>query len=185
MPSAANQLIQDSFNLIWLLLGLFAAGILEAYLWQTSLLEWANHPIQREWFGENKRWRGLLSLPLTHLLATFCFQVLEHYSPVVPDAWMSFADVSTLEYGLLIGFACNLAELPNSFVKRRLQIPAGAQSSPLFFIFDHIDSSTGILLLWWLYFHFPLHLVITGFLLSPLLFMGATFIRIRLGLKQA
>ncbi|MEO0373729.1 MAG: CDP-archaeol synthase [Cyanobacteria bacterium P01_A01_bin.17] len=184
MPTVANQLIQDSFNLIWLLLGLFAAGILEAYLWQTSLLEWANHPIQREWFGENKRWRGLLSLPLTHLLTTFCFQSLEHYGPV-PETWISFTDVDTWAYGLLVGFICNLAELPNSFIKRRLQVPAGGQSGPLFFILDHIDSSTGIVMLWWLCFHFPLHLVVTGFLLSPLLFVGATFIRIRLGLKQA
>lgn len=184
MP-AAHQLIQDSFNLIWLLLGLFAAGILEAYLWRTSLLEWANHPIQQVWFGENKRWRGLLSLPLAHLLTTFCFQILERFSAVIPEGWSSFADVNPWTYGLLVGFFCNLAELPNSFIKRRLQIPAGGQHGPFFFIFDHIDSSTGIVLIWWLYFHFPPHLVITGLLLSPVLFMGATVIRIRLGLKQA
>ncbi len=185
MFAAANPWIQDSFNLIWLLLGLFAAGILESYLWKSSFLEWANYPIQREWFGENKRWRGLVSLPLTHLLATFCFQAFEHYVPVVPEAWISFADVNAFEYGLLVGFVCNLAELPNSFLKRRMQIPAGAQSGPFFFLLDHIDSCTGILLLWWLVFQFPLHFVVTGFLLCPLLFMTATVIRIQLGLKQA
>jgi hypothetical protein len=182
---AANLFIQDLFNLIWLLLALFVAGILEAYLWQSPILEWANHPIQQEWFGENKRWRGLVSLPLTHLLAAFCFQTLEQHNLAVPAAWTSFADVNSLEYGLLVGFVCNLAELPNSFVKRRLQIPAGVQSGPLLFIFDHIDSNTGIVLLWWLYFHFPLHLVVTGLLLSPLLFMSATLFRIQFGLKQA
>ncbi len=178
-------MIQDLFNLIWLLLGLFAAGILETYLWKTPIFEWANFPIQPQWFGENKRWRGLLSLPLTNLLVTYCFQSFEQVTQVVPAAWTSFTDVNALAYGLLIGFVCNLAELPNSFIKRRLQIPAGAQGGPWTFLFDHIDSSTGIVLLWGLYFHFPVHLVLTGTIVSPLLFMSATVIRIRLGLKQA
>jgi hypothetical protein len=176
--------IQDTFNITWLLLGLFIAGVLEAFLWETKIFQVFNHPIQAEWFGSNKRWRGLISLPLTNVFATVAFQWMERLIPSPPETWISFSSVNWIEYGLLAGFVCNLAELPNSFVKRRLNISPGDESSRLFFWVDHLDSSTGLLLLWWLYFRFPGELIATGIVICPLLFISATWIRKRLKLKD-
>ena len=175
--------LKDTFNLIWLASGLFFAGILEALIWKTSFFEFFNKPIQAELFGTNKRWRGLISLPLTNIISVFFLQVVEINFLPIPQNLILFSHFNCLEYGLLVGFIFNLSELPNSFIKRRLNIPPGDESSKVFYFVDHIDSTYGVLILWYLYFKFPLHLVATGVLVTPLLFMGATWLRKKLGLK--
>lgn len=178
-----NQFIQDTLNITWLGLGLFAAGILEAFLWKTSLFQPLNKPIQRQWFGANKRWRGLVSLPLTGALSTCLFHYFEGHLFSQTAPLILFSNFDCLEYGLLVGFIFNLAELPNSFIKRRLNIPPGDESRKSVFIIDHMDSTYGVLMLWYFYFNFPAHLIWTGLFVFPALFMGATVIRKSLGLK--
>lgn len=175
-------LFQDTVNIIWLALGLFLAGVIEAFLWRTSLFQALKQPIDERLFGANKRWRGLISLPIANTLSTFLFQLLEK-GLSLPDRAILFSQFNGLEYGLLVGLVFNLAELPNSFVKRRLKIPPGDESNRIFYFIDHMDSTYGVLLLWWLYFKFPFHLIVTGFIVAPLLFMGATWLRKKLGLK--
>jgi len=159
------------------------AGVLESFLWKTKPFELLNVPIQTQWFGANKRWRGLISLPLTCVVSTLLLQWLE--VPLFSNSGLpiQLSDFNYLEYGLLVGFVFNLSELPNSFVKRRLQIPPGNENSKIFYVIDHMDSTYGVLILWFFYFHFPLHLILTGAFVTPLLFMGATGVRRQLGLK--
>jgi hypothetical protein len=175
---------QDTSNILWLICPLFLAGILEAFLWKTALFEPLNFPINQSLFGANKKWRGLVSLPLTHAVSVGLCQILEPW--IVKDPlpnWISLSSLNWLEYGLLVGFIFNLSELPNSFTKRRLGIPPGDESSLLFYFVDHSDSPYGTLLLWYFYFQFPGHLILTGLVVTPLLFMTATWIRKKLGLK--
>ena len=176
-------LIRDILNILWLACGLFLAGILEAFLWKTSLFKYLNKPINSQLFGDNKKWRGLISLPLANTIIVCCLQLFESnlFSPSTKMILLS--DFNWIEYGLLVGFVFNLSELPNSFVKRRLKIPPGDESSLVFYFVDHMDSTYGVLLLWWLYFKFPFHLIATGLVVAPLLFMGATWLRKKLGLK--
>ncbi len=178
-----TQFAQDTLNILWLGIGLFIAGVLEAFLWKTKPFKLLNTPIQTQWFGENKRWRGLISLPLTCVLSTFLLQLIESQLFSNSGPLIQFSNFNYLEYGLLVGFVFNLSELPNSFVKRRLQIPPGDENSKIFYVIDHMDSTYGVLILWFFYFHFPLHLILTGALVTPLLFMGATWVRRQLGLK--
>lgn len=174
---------QDTLNILWLGIGLFIAGVFEAFLWKTKPFEWVNVPIQTQWFGANKRWRGLISLPLTCVASTFLLQLIEPQLFSVIGPHIQLSDFNFIEYGLLVGFVFNLSELPNSFVKRRLQIPPGDENNKFFYVIDHIDSTYGVLILWFFYFHFSLHLVLTGAIITPLLFMGATWVRRQLGLK--
>ena len=183
---------QDAYNILWLLCAVFIAGVVEAFLWKTPLFEPLNTPINVQLFGANKRWRGLISLPLTHAASVLCLQLLERI--LLPalgydldcdrGGFIFFSCFNFLEYGLLVGFVFNLSELPNSFIKRRLNIPPGDESSPLFFFVDHMDSTYGTLILWYFYFQFPFPLIATGLLVAPLLFMLATWIRKKLGLKK-
>ncbi|NER35037.1 MAG: CDP-archaeol synthase [Oscillatoria sp. SIO1A7] len=183
---------QDSYNILWLLCALFIAGVLEAFLWKTPLFEPFNKPINVQLFGANKKWRGLISLPLTHAASVFCLQLVERVLlPVLLPEFacdrgglILFSCFNFLEYGLLVGFIFNLSELPNSFIKRRLNIPPGDESNPVFFFIDHMDSTYGTLILWYFYFKFPFHIIAVGLLVAPLLFMLATWIRKRLGLKK-
>ena len=175
--------LNDTLNLLWLAIGLFLAGVIEAFLWKTSVFQLLNIPIQTQWFGANKKWRGLVGLPLAMVASVFLLQLLEELLPRLSQDVILFSDFNLLEFGLLVGLIFNLSELPNSFVKRRLEIPPGDESSKFFYFIDHMDSTYGVLLLWYLYFHFPLHLIINGLIVTPLLFMGATELRKKLGLK--
>ena len=183
MTDALSIFFFDTLNIFWLGLGLFLAAIIEAFLWKTPVFQFLNTPIKTEWFGANKKWRGLISLPIAHTASVWLFHFLEYPFFSISDVFIGFSSFNVLEYGLLVGFIFNLAELPNSFVKRRLNIPPGDESSRLFYLIDHMDSTFGVVILWYLYFQFPTHLAISGFIVTPLLFMGATALRKRLGLK--
>ena len=175
--------VSDTLNLLWLALSLFIAGVIEAFLWKTSLFQALNIPIQTTWFGANKKWRGLISLPIAMLISVCLLYLIEVLIPTLAQQEISFSQFNLIEFGLLVGFIFNLAELPNSFVKRRLDIPPGNENNKLFYLIDHMDSTYGVLVLWYFYFHFPLHFIITGLIVTPLLFMGATELRKKLGLK--
>jgi hypothetical protein len=183
MSDLKQYFVFDILNLIWLALGLFIAGVIEAFLWKTSIFKWLDRPIQTDWFGANKKWRGLISLPIAMLFSVYLLHFVELNLSFLTQDVVLFSNFNLIEFGLLVGFIFNLSELPNSFIKRRLNIPPGDESSKVFYFIDHMDSTYGVLILWYLYFHFPLHLIITGIIVTPLLFMGATELRKQLGLK--
>ncbi|MEC4851385.1 MAG: CDP-archaeol synthase, partial [Jaaginema sp. PMC 1079.18] len=177
-------IISDVLIILGLGLILFLAGVWEALLWRTSWFQFCNYPIQAHWFGKNKKWRGLITLPLTHLFIVILLRYIavDFLNLSTPFASFTFSEVC--RYGLLVGLVFNLSELPNSFLKRRLNIPAGDESHWLFCWCDRIDSTYGTLLLLYFYFHFPGHLVGLGLAISPFLFMGTTWVRRQLGLKK-
>ncbi len=183
MMGWTQYFIPDTLNLMWLALSLFIAGIIEVLLWKTSLFQLLNIPIKTEWFGVNKKWRGLISLPIAMVASVNLLNLVELLIPALSQQSISFSQFNLIEFGLLIGFIFNLSELPNSFIKRRLDIPPGDENSWLFYFVDHMDSTYGVLILWYFYFHFPLHFITTGLIVTPLLFMGATELRKKLGLK--
>jgi CDP-diacylglycerol--serine O-phosphatidyltransferase len=92
-------------------------------------------PIFRRWFGDNKTWRGLLVIPLTTAVGVALT------SAVWPDAfggWNPFA------LGTIVGLAYAVAELPNSFLKRRLGIAPGKRpprNAAWFALADQADSA--------------------------------------------
>ena len=103
-------------------------------------------------FGDNKTWIGFLSMIILCLLSQIfvgflcaIFQI-NHYNDlytvfentVLNNAWL----------GCLFGFIYMLFELPNSFIKRRIDIQPGKTKKSglgcIFFIIDQIDSLIGI-----------------------------------------
>ena len=102
-------------------------------------------------FGENKKLRGLLVMPPATALSFFGLGAARARLPdwFAAGIW-PVSDASLACIGLLAGAAFMLAELPNSFVKRRLEIGPGksAERGPLRVIFlwlDRFDSSIGCL----------------------------------------
>ncbi len=93
-------------------------------------------------FGENKTWRGFIILPLLNGFLT----------------WLILSLISTFHtngflLGLILGLAYLVFELPNSFLKRRLGIVAGEASQKrkwLFTTIDKLDSSIGVVLVYFL-----------------------------------
>ena len=101
--------------------------------------------------GDNKTWRGfVMMVPATSasfaLLAALLIASPVRLAGLWPLSIGSYAVV-----GLWAGLGFMAGELPNSFLKRQLGIPAGAAARgriarPVFFLIDHVDSAIGTML---------------------------------------
>jgi CDP-diglyceride synthetase len=98
-------------------------------------------------FGANKTWKGVIGMIV---FTAICTIVLNIY----PTQYAAFRSGRSLHdipyeglYGATLGLAYVLAELPNSFIKRRLDIAPGKNATGikgiLFTIIDQADSIIG------------------------------------------
>jgi hypothetical protein len=99
----------------------------------------------RRLFGPNKTLRGFVVMVPAAGLA---FAVLGALTPVAGRWPLSPSGYGAL--GVLAGLGFLIAELPNSCLKRQLDIPAGAAATNpiarhIFFVVDHLDSPCGVL----------------------------------------
>ncbi len=119
---------------VFLVATMSAAGIAHALWLRSELSLRLSGPVDlhlelrgRRIFGPNKMWRGFAMMPLA---AAMAFWTVGSLRPGLP-AWLASGmwDLSGAQYaalGLACGFAFMLAELPNSFVKRQLDVaPVG------------------------------------------------------------
>ena len=107
-------------------------------------------------FGDNKTWAGFFGMIATNCLAQILWGLLSQISAPLGNANEMYRYFSnTLLFnavaGALFGFVYVLFELPNSFLKRRLDIQPGKTAQggkgALFFVIDQIDSLLGVMLL--------------------------------------
>lgn len=118
----------------------------------------------RRALGENKTWIGFVSMVL------FCtaFQIL---LGILCNSfgWNDYNQLydkfdNTIWYNALFGFIVGLvymvSELPNSFIKRRLNIDAGKTKKgfvgSIFFVVDQIDSLVGVMFVLYLFSGFSI-----------------------------
>jgi len=82
-------------------------------------------------------------------------------------------DQNTWLLGAALGLAYALFELPNSFVKRKVGIPEGQQArgfwQPIFFMFDHFDSLSGITLVYFLFLKIQPSLILALLFTAPVI----------------
>lgn len=106
-------------------------------------------------FGDNKTWKGFLGMILFGILCTVAWGLINRVNPFLSQHNYFYANyentiVYNLMMGAMIGFAYALFELPNSFIKRRLDITPGKTLSGIYkvlFIFlDQADSIFGCVL---------------------------------------
>ncbi|MCB1914273.1 MAG: CDP-archaeol synthase [Rhodocyclaceae bacterium] len=144
---------------IWLVACLSLAGVAHVVWLGSRLSKPFALPIDRgarvgghRIFGDNKTWRGLMAMPLATALAFALAALVRDATP----AWLASglwplppAQMATV--GAVAGLAFMLAELPNSFLKRRLGIAPGATAGGrrlrwACFALDRLDSTIGALL---------------------------------------
>jgi len=101
--------------------------------------------------GDHKTARGLVvMIPAAGGTFFVLGAILHAYPALLARVWpLSPASYAVLGTGAGLGFM--LGELPNSFVKRRLDIPPGAPAvqpilRPVFFLADRVDSIIGMLI---------------------------------------
>jgi CDP-archaeol synthase len=93
-----------------------------------------------------------------------------------------------LPWGLLLGIGYVVGELPNSFVKRQLDIRPGAAApgllAPLFWLADQLDSLVGVLCLMALAWVPPAAVVAALTLVTLAVHPAMALLMVALGLKQ-
>lgn len=143
----------------FLILAMSAAGIAQVLWLRSPLAARFSQPVDlgltlrgRRLFGDNKRLRGFMVLPAA---AALSFALLGSVREALPG-WLALG-MWTLEpghyagLGFVAGLAFMLAELPNSFLKRQMDIdPGGQPRGPwlraVFFAADRVDSLLGMLI---------------------------------------
>jgi CDP-diglyceride synthetase len=145
----------------------------------------------RPLFGKNKTLRGAVTV----IFSTTAFFVLEgvagRNSPFIASVVLVNNSVIVCAgWGALLGVGCILGELPNSFLKRRLNIKPGAESgNPLlkvfFWIWDQVDSVLGVIILARIYWKPSWLMLMTLFVFALVIHPIGAGLMVRLGLKQS
>ncbi len=145
--------VQQTF---YLLLPLLGGAITTGLCIKFDLLSNLLYPLdfnltfrKRRLFGKNKTIRGLVFLPIGTALMFMLQAMVFHNTPSLKALELfDYSTVNPLLFGLLFGLAAIVSELPNSFLKRQLDISSGTSGKgfwlPVFYIFDQIDILVGI-----------------------------------------
>ena len=123
-------------------LPLVISGGLHMMIVRFDWLQALKIPIHKALLGPNKTWRGVIVMAVTAALGAWLT------SFAWPDAFGSW---NPFVLGALLGLAYALAELPNSYLKRRLGIAPGkrpAQNRAWFALADQADSAIGCALVY-------------------------------------
>lgn len=148
----------------YFLLPIVLAGVGNMILVKLPLLKGLQRPIDggRVWrdgkriFGDNKTIKGFVGMVVLTALWLLVFELLgKNLTWARELSLIDFGSyvtpISALGYGGLWGLAYVVAELPNSFIKRRLDIAPGKQgrgrTGILFTFIDQADSVVGCLLI--------------------------------------
>lgn len=99
-------------------------------------------------------------------------------------------DISTINpilLGILLGIGYVIPELPNSYVKRRMNIVPGERSEKhavLFSFIDQADSAIGCAFVYWVLFFPPIPVIIAMVLLGPFVHVVANLMLFSAGLRK-
>jgi phosphatidylserine synthase len=166
------------------LLPVIGGGILHMLAVTRDWVPFLKIPVREPWFGANKTLRGFVLMPVLSVPGAWVSCFLAGVSPLTVD----LGDVSFLLLGLVLGFAYVLFELPNSFLKRRMGIPAGHEAHRarrLFVLLDQMDSAVGVAFAAVLVFGAPWVTAGAMLLISPLIALGIKRVLYLAGLKKS
>ena len=140
----------------------------------------------RRLFGENKTLRGFVVM-VPAPAVSFALLAVVAGDPAALGLWPLSAAGYALA-GAVAGFGLMAGELPNSFIKRQLDIAPGHASRGPFayacqFIVDRLDSVIGMLLALRLVVAVPWRTVAVVLMVGPLVHWTFSILMCRLGLK--
>lgn len=188
----------DIGAILFLLLPIIAAGIFNMVFVKLPVLKAIHVPMDggktyrdgRAWFGRNKTWKGFIGMvgfsALTFWLMGIWVNQSESLQALSLIPYLQFSQLEQLLLGASCGLGYVLFELPNSFIKRRCNVPPGGNirgvKGVLFNFFDQSDSVLGCLLFLMLFYQPELPVWIAIFITATLVhyFMNIVLYTLRL-----
>lgn len=185
-----------------MLLPLILSNVVHMVLVKLNVLKWMNIPIWESAFGRNKSWRGVFII----VVLTGLFSLL--ISGIIPSKYSNELDFKELQnwnflsyknlsfqtncavLGMWLGCMYLLFELPNSWIKRRLGIEAGAlaESSLLrwtFMLVDKSDSAVGVVLFYGWTFQLTLEMQLKIFIISVIIHISLAWLLYKFRIKSS
>jgi hypothetical protein len=134
---------QSEWIYMWgALIPLIVSNVLHMVLVKKNGWSGLAKPINAQAFGKNKTWRGVVFVSLVNAIV-FCIINWPNL-----NALRGWEDIAFKFFiGWMYGLAYVLFELPNSWLKRRMGIPAGGSPDRfkgLFMLLDKTDSALGV-----------------------------------------
>jgi len=160
------------------------AGSAHMAVVRLDLWPWLARPLDggRSWrghrvFGDNKTWRGVISMIVFSILGCYALAALVALAPgLAPYNLLDFDRYGSPFYGLLYGLGYSLFELPNSFLKRRRDIRPGQKGRLANVLLDQADSVFGCLLLLYPFSRMSFAFVIAGVVFFTALHMAMNYL---------
>lgn len=144
------------FDLFYLLIPMVLAGVFNMVFVKAPYLDFLKIPIDsglvlkdgKRLFGDNKTWKGFFGMIFLTSFWLGVFGTLADNSEwAFQHTLMPLTSINSWFWGGIWGLAYVLAELPNSYVKRRVDIQPGKNGKGLigwfFLIVDQSDSVIG------------------------------------------
>ena len=144
------------------------AGIINSIFCKTKVLKCLNKPIDfgkklkdgKRIFGDNKTWKGFFGYIVFNIIFSIIFGFIWKITNLEHLNFFYIHYTNTIIYNIIIGFLLGLFyalfELPNSFLKRRLDIKPGKTTKGFkkvfFIILDQADSVFGVALVVWMFY---------------------------------
>ena len=136
-------------------------------------------------FGKNKTYRGVIIMILASVFFSFLYLYgvrnsvgMEEYN------LLDFAKYSYVFYGILFGLGYVIGELPNSFMKRQMDVESGKATNAFMIIFDQIDSVLVIMFLLVFFSSFTWQLFLFGVFFYGFIHIIINYILFLLGLRK-
>jgi hypothetical protein len=140
-------------SVIWVFLPVLGGAIAHGPVLTFDLFKPLKRPLDggatfrgRRVFGDNKTWRGAIVIVVGVTVTTLLLSQWDWWWSELPG---DLRDAGALPYGLLLGLGVVLGELPNSFLKRRLDIAPGTQRrTPAGLALTIYDQADFVLVVW-------------------------------------
>lgn len=150
------------------LLGSVLAGVINSIFCKLNILKCLKVPMDfnknfidgKRILGDNKTWKGFVGYIVFNIISAILFGWIWRITKLEHLNFFYINHENTIIYNLYIGFLLGLFyavfELPNSFLKRRLDIEPGktinGKKKLFFIILDQADSVFGVALVVWLFY---------------------------------
>lgn len=142
--------------------------------------------------GDNKTYKGLVGYLLLNILMSILWGFICQITNLNSYNYFYINNQNTLLFntyiGFLLGLGYSLFELPNSFIKRRLDIVPGKEARGLkkyFFIFlDQADSVFGCALVVWLFYDLGIILYLAYVIIGAITHIVINMLLYMMGLRK-